>query len=85
MNLYKKHNEYNNKLNYKISTKQFNYHLFLNDEDIQKIKNKNLFFFILNLLFLCIINNNNNDIKNEYKHQISCSGNIIDNFSHEFK
>ena len=44
VNLYKKHNEYNNKLNYKISTKQFNYHLFLNDEDIKKIKNKNLFF-----------------------------------------
>ena len=31
--LYKKHNEYNNKRNYKISTKQFNYQLFLNDED----------------------------------------------------
>ena len=64
MNLYKKHYEYNNKLNYKISSKQFNYHLFLNDEDI--------------------INNNNNDIKNEHKHQISCSGNKIVNFSHEF-
>ena len=37
--LYKKKNEYNNKRNYKISTKQFNYQLFLNDEDI--INNNN--------------------------------------------
>ena len=40
VNLYKKHNEYNNKRNYKISTKQFNYQLFLNDEEIKKLKIK---------------------------------------------
>ena len=35
-NLYKKHNEYNNKRNNKIETKQFDYNLFLDDEDLKK-------------------------------------------------
>ena len=84
--LYKKQNEYNNKRNYKISTKQFNYQLFLNDEDTinnksdikneHKPQNSYSGNEIENFIDFSSFNNNNNNNNNN---KINIKDNIYKN------